>query len=545
MNEVLLQGFHYFLEPPFAQMNGQRLWVFLTNEADHLRSIGIDAIWIPPAYRGADVNGPGYDVYDHYNVGEFELNGKTETRYGTRAELQSAIAALHGNGNVKRINVYADVVLNHIDGGQPDGYWEAIRVEKFDRTIVRDGEGFERGVIEIKAWTCFDYPERAGKHSAFTWRAKHFDSVDTVIDIRQDGRSFTDTNKYIYRFLFNEPGFVPREKNFERWVDLEKGNYDYLNSCDFDYGRTDVREEMKSWGAWYFQQFDFDGIRFDAVKHISSHYIQQWLGHVRWKTGKDLFAVGEYIAFNTGKLHDYIEDISTKWEYPQRITLFDFPLFFKFQTASWAGEHYDLGLLFVNTLMAEAPTLAVTFVENHDYEFGRHENTHVQAWFKPLGYAFILLRESGYPCVFFPDYYGSETVKPHQGYLSGREYLDLLLQLRKQFGFGQEITYSDGNVAGWVRLGFVPGAKGAMAVVINTAHDQVRSITMHTARPNKRFYHLATIKWTPGRYQVIKQTYDRYGGKSDGLWTESDGSADFPADGGAVSIWIEDGVGLG
>jgi len=544
MNEVLFQGFHYFQESPFRQMNGQRLWVFLANEANHLRSIGIDAIWIPPAYRAADANGPGYDVYDHYNVGEFSLNGQIETRYGTKAELQAAISALHGDNASKKIDVYADVVLNHIDGGQPDGYWEAIRVEKEDRTIVRDGEGFERGRIEIKAWTGFDYPERGGNYSSFKWSSRHFDSVDTVIDIRQNGQVFTEANKYIYRYLFNESGFDPHEKNFDRWVDLEKGNYDYLNSCDFDYGRSDVRQEMMNWGAWYFQQFDFDGIRFDAVKHISRHYIQQWLGHVRWKTGKNLFAVAEYIADDTGKLHEYIKDVSTKWEFPQRVTMFDFALFFKFKTASWAGGQYDLGTLFNNTLMSEQPTLAVTFVENHDYEFGRHVDTHVQAWFKPLGYAFILLREGGYPCLFFPDYYGSVTVKTHQGYLSGREYLDLLLQLRKQFGFGQELSYSAGSVAGWVRLGFVAGAKGAMAVVINTAHDQVRSINMHTARPNKRFYHLATIKWTPGGYMVVKQSYLRYGNKASGLWTEADGSADFPSDGGAVSIWLEDGVGL-
>jgi alpha-amylase len=88
--------------------------------------------------------------------------------------------------------------------------------------------------------------------------------------------------------------------------------------------------------------------------------------------------------------------------------------------------------------MAEQPAKAVTFVENHDYQFGREFNSHVREWFKPLAYAFILLRDRGYPCVFFADYYGSHEKFEHQGQPSGREYLDLLLKLRKQFALGEE-----------------------------------------------------------------------------------------------------------
>jgi hypothetical protein len=52
----------------------------------------------------------------------------------------------------------------------------------------------------------------------------------------------------------------------------------------------------------------------------------------------------------------------------------------------------------------------------------------------------------------------------------------VLLKLRKQFALGEERYYADRNVAGWVRMGFVPGAKGAMAVVINTAYGAVKAI---------------------------------------------------------------------
>jgi alpha-amylase len=545
MNGVLLQGFHWFLEPNFPQSNGRTLWRFLKDQADHYRSIGIDAIWIPPAYQPAGRGSVGYDVYDHYNVGEFPLNGTMGTKYGTATELKEAIRSLHGDGNNRRMDVYADIVLNQKSGGAPnDLYWEAIRVETEDRTKERWAEGWESGKIELKGYTKFAYPERAGKYSGFQWDARHFDSVDTAFEIRQNGAVFTDGGKYIYRFLYNECGYIPHMKNFDRWVSLEKGNYDYLTSCDLDYGRPDVREEMKAWGEWFLREFDIDGVRIDAVKHISANYIREWVGHVRYKKGGELFAVAEYISGETPVLHNFISIVSASNEYPQRVCLFDFPLFFKFREVSQIGELYDLRNLFKGTLMEEQPALSVSFVENHDYEYGRDFRSHVQEWFKPLAYAYILLRAHGYPCIFFPDYYGSLTAGPHKAYHSGREYLDLLLKLRKQFALGAENYNARENVAGWTRLGFVPGAKGAMAIVINTAFGRVESIRMNTGRTYKLFNHLATIKWTESGFLVVRGAYGVYGNKEQGLWTDQSGWGEFPADGGTVSIWLEDGTGL-
>lgn len=290
INGVMLQGFHWFLKPNFPESHNRSLWQFLRDEADHFRTIGIDAIWLPPAYKAAfkRSNSVGYDVYDHFDLGEFTPPEEvtTKTKYGTKSELVDAIHALHGNGHQKWIQVYADVVLNHKMGGEKDNYWQAIRVEKNNRNSERWGEGFERGMIEIKAYTKFDHSERRGKYSSFQWRAKHFDSVDTAAEIRQNDRVFHDPkDKYIYRFLHNELGYRPADKSFDSWVSTEKGNDDYLTGCDFDYGRYDVREEMKYWGAWFAKELALDGVRLDAVKHISADYIREWLGHVRSDSG--------------------------------------------------------------------------------------------------------------------------------------------------------------------------------------------------------------------------------------------------------------------
>jgi alpha-amylase len=559
INGVMFQFFHWFLDSDDSHQNDKPLWGFLEEQADHLRDIGIDAVWIPPAYKGATGGySTGYDVYDHFDLGEFNSRSTLRTKYGTKDQLHDAINALHGfkmsaagelvrDGDKRYIHVYGDIVLNHRAGGAPDDHWQAVRVEKDDRTAERWLPGYESGLVDIQAYTNFDFAARGDKYSAFKWNSRHFDSVDSTSEIRQGSTTFSEKGgkdgKYIYRFVFNEPGYDPQEKNFEKWVDLEKGNYDYLQDSDFDYGRWDVREEMKYWGKWFVDEVGLDGLRLDAVKHITAGYIREWTGHVRAATGKPLFTVGEYITGDTRTLNDYLWYVSASGDYPQEMSLFDFPLRFRFKDASWKWGAFDLRTLNGHTLMAELPLKAVTFVENHDYQFGRDPDSHVQDWFKPLAYAFILLRDRGYPCVFFPDYYGSRDKDSHQGQPSGREYLDLLLILRKQFALGEERYYSDHNVAGWVRMGGVPGAKGAMAVTINNS-GQVKAIRMDTGRINKRFYHLATIKFHDDRFIVVRNRYDMYGDKAEGLWTDQSGCADFLADGGTVAIWIEDGVGL-
>jgi alpha-amylase len=255
--------------------------------------------------------------------------------------------------------------------------------------------------------------------------------------------------------------------------------------------------------------------------------------------------VAEYISETTGPLHDYLTQVSARGDYPQDICLFDFPLRFKFHRASWAGDSFDLRELGRDTLLAEQPSKAVTFVENHDYQYGREWESHVLEWFKPLAYAYILLRAGGYPCIFHADYYGVDPRLDGRGQAPGQEYLQLLLTLRKHFALGEERYYDERNVAGWVRLGETASAR-ALAVVVNNASAGVQSLWMDTGRSNRRFVHLATLKAAPQRsdtgagFQVLRDAYPAYADNAEALLTCSDGWAHFPSDAGSVAIWLED-----
>jgi alpha-amylase len=86
------------------------------------------------------------------------------------------------------------------------------------------------------------------------------------------------------------------------------------------------------------------------------------------------------------------------------MSLFDIPLHYRFREASLAEATYDLRTIFDRTLVQQQPSLAVTFVDNHDTQPGQSLESWVEPWFKPLAYALIILRRDGYPCVFQGDY---------------------------------------------------------------------------------------------------------------------------------------------
>jgi alpha-amylase len=557
-NGVLFQFFHWYLYEDDPRFGSKPLWIFLKDEAQHLKDIGISAIWLPPACKAAGgENDNGYSVYDRFDLGQFhqtwegdssQITASVRTKYGTKTELQDAINALHSQP--VPIQIYADVIINHQSGGGVDTYWQAIRVEKDDRTKERWGTGYEQGEIEVKGYTRFTYPARNGQYSQFQWFARHFNGIDTPISIRQNNMVFNDpTDKYIYRFLYNEPGYNPPVKMWDRHVSTEKGNYDYEMGCDLDFDRFDVREEIKYWGTWLTNELGLDGFRIDTIKHVNADFVREWLGHTRYFAGKpDFFAIGEYYTEDrsiSGELRSLIDRVNFYGEYPQKLSFFDFQLRNKIRDVSYNKGFYNLAELNRDTLQCEYPFHAVTFVENHDRQYGRNPNSHVREWVKPLAYAYILLREKGYPCIFFADYYGSSPNGYHVGQPEGRHYLDLLLDLRKKYALGEERYYEtyDGpnaTAVGWVRMGFVAGAVGAMAVVINIS-DSVKPVRMNTGRFNRKFYHYSTIRYidASNSFLIVKGQYNQYGNKANDLWTDPYGFSDFPADGESVAIWLE------
>jgi alpha-amylase len=483
-NGTMMQYFHWYIPP------GGTHWQTLQKQATELAQAGFTALWLPPAYKGA---GGGYDVgygvYDMFDLGEFDQKGTVKTKYGSKDEYTGAIAACQNAG----MQIYADVVFNHRDGGDEV---ETIRAVPYSRDNRNQPIG---DVREIEAYTKFTYPGRRGQYSTMQWNHWHFDSVNHNMKAPSDG--------IIY--LFEGQGF-------EKFLDLEKGNYDFLLGCDLDMDNLDVQEELKKWGCWVFDATQIDGFRLDAVKHVPAWFFRLWIDHVRNYAKKDLFCVGEYWSNNLPSLQWFLRETEGK------ISLFDVPLHQNFHVASLSGANYDMRRIFDGTLTADSPLLSVTFVENHDTQPCQALESPVEPWFKPLAYALILLRQEGYPCVFYPDYYGAEYANCRGGYpvilYPHRFLIDRFLEARRDYAYGPQYTYFDHpNCIGWTRLGDREHPK-AMAVVMSNGNDGFK--WMEVGKPNAKFVDIT---------EHIKEP----------VQTNQDGWGNFRCKGGSVSVWLE------
>ncbi len=479
---VMMQYFHWYLPADGS------LWRQVAAEADDLADAGFTALWLPPATKGSSSSDVGYGVYDLYDLGEFERRpgAAKRTKYGTRDEYLAAVGAAQAEG----IQIYADVVLNHKGGADATEKVKAVRVARDNRNHEFGGD------LEIEAWTRFDFPGRGNTHSDFKWRWYHFDGTDWAQDRGESNI-----------FKFRGAG-----KAWDWQVDTENQNYDYLMFSDIDLDHPEVVAELKRWGEWYLEETGVDGFRLDAVKHIRYGFFPEWLEHLRGRTGRELFTVAEYWSYDIGKLRGYLS--ATRGT----LSVFDAPLHNNFHQASGSGGGYDMRRLLENTLMKERPDLAVTLVDNHDTQPCQALASPVQDWFKPLAYAVILLRQEGYPNVFYADYYGAEYDDCAKIRLqSHKEAIDLLLDARRKYAWGPQRDFLDHpDIIGWTRQGDAEHPE-ALAVLITDGPGGTK--WMDTGRPGVEFRDLT-------------------GGFAEPIKTNGFGWGEFPVAGGAMSVWV-------
>jgi len=484
-----MQYFHWYIT---SQDN---LWNKVRENARNLSESGITALWLPPAYKGTGgANDVGYGIYDLYDLGEFDQKNSVRTKYGTRQEYLEAISALHSHG----VEAYADAVLNQKMGGDASEVTKAVPFFRDDRLNACSGEK------DVRVYTSFTFPGRKGVHSDFQWHWWHFDAVD------YDDFNPGDGGKI----------FLLQGKKFDDYVAQEHGNFAYLMGCDLDFQHEEVRKELTAWGKWYLDTTGVDGFRLDAIKHISSWFFPEWLDTMRKHAGRELFVVGEYWVPDIKALHWYIDAVGA------RMSVFDVPLHFNFHYASKQGGNFDMRRILDGTLMKERPTHAVTFVDNHDSQPLQALESVVEPWFKPLAYAFILLRAEGYPCVFYPDYYGAEyedTGKDGGRYRiimpSHKFLLDIFLKARRLYAYGPQYDYLDHyNCIGWTRLG-------------DENHPKSLAVLMSDGPPGSKWMEVGK----PGAGFT-----DLTGHVKEPVRANSDGWAEFFCNGGSVSVWLQE-----
>ncbi|MEJ3651681.1 glycoside hydrolase family 13 protein [Actinomycetes bacterium KLBMP 9759] len=116
----------------FADSNGDGIGDLrgITGKVDHLRDLGVDAVWLSPFYPSALADG-GYDVDDYRDV---------DPKLGTLADFDEMRAALHEAG----IKLIVDIVPNHTSN-RHEWFQAALAAPpgspERDRYVFRRGNG--------------------------------------------------------------------------------------------------------------------------------------------------------------------------------------------------------------------------------------------------------------------------------------------------------------------------------------------------------------------------------------------------------------------
>lgn len=430
-SDVYLQGF-YWNSPP-----GGIWYDSLSKIAPRLSSAGFSGIWFPSPVKGAGGGfSMGYDPYDHYDFGEYYQQGSKETRFGSKDELINAINAFHQVG----IQVFADAVMNHMNGGEEKAPYECKPYLSFPDS----------------GWLIFNYPYGSKR---FKKTPAYFYPNSQTCDVNPPYHGAGD------------PIF-----QFGEWL---------------AHDRAFVRDSLIVWGKYLKQVLGFDGFRLDAVKGIDPMFMGAWVSAVN----NDGFNVAEYYG-STSEIGNWLN--YTQNVYGGNVSMFDFPLRFTMRDmCNNTSGTFDMNNI-DNAGLINAGISGFdvsTFVENHDLDRigwdGSIDSGHDPIVSnKEMAYAYILLSE-GRPSVFYKDYFD-------YGF-AGK--IDTLIWIRKTFVYGSTTKRSglnpwylggNGNQNDLAKNLYIASRNGGdgkpqVFLVLNNHPTEWRGVWVNSNHPNQVF----------------------------------------------------------
>ena len=306
VKKVMLQGFWW----DYRNNNFTNKWSdYLTELSPRLSAIGIDAVWVPPAYKCNATSSVGYNPFDHYDLGDKYQKGGADslnvrTRMGNKNELLRMIAVMHANG----MEVIEDIVLNHTNeagtntgvGGQDpqtpysvanaNGY-KNFRYVSYATPLVNETQN--------------DYWTRAGRWPKnYTNFYPNAGNVCTTGDICSP--YFGPDVSYEYN-AFGPSSNIPQSGS----ANIGTATRNYVNPLQ---SSNYMRDNARGWMMWLKKQTSFDGWRFDAVKHYPVYVQEDLIYNTKYtlpdfaKGGESMFSLGEWIGTKT-ELDNYMNNV--------------------------------------------------------------------------------------------------------------------------------------------------------------------------------------------------------------------------------------------
>ena len=304
LKKTVLQAFWW----DYRHDNFPGSWAdYLTKLAPRLKSMGIDAIWIPPSYKNQSPTWVGYGPMDHYDLGDKYQKGSpnVNTALGTKDELLRMIAVMHTNG----IEVIQDIVLNHVDGAgsqqgiggidnhslslQSNNGYKNFRYVSYQTPAIDESQDdyFTRSGRWPKNYTNF-YPNAQNVCCNNEINSPYFGP-----DISYESNGIGQSS------VIPTSGFP---------ASLGPGR-PYINPTQpSDYMRTEAR----NWILWFKKQSGVDGFRWDAVKHFPIYVQEDLIYNLKYslpawaKGGQTMLNIGEWIG-SKGDIDGYVNAVAT------------------------------------------------------------------------------------------------------------------------------------------------------------------------------------------------------------------------------------------
>ncbi len=134
--------------------------------------------------------------------------------------------------------------------------------------------------------------------------------------------------------------------------------------ADLDFKHPEVIQNIYDWADWFMETTGVAGFRLDAVKHIDSFFMRNFIRDMKEKYGDDFYVFGEFWNPDKEANLDYLEKTEEHFD------LVDVRLHQNLFEASQAGANYDLRGIFTDSLVELKPdkavTLSTTTIPNED-----------------------------------------------------------------------------------------------------------------------------------------------------------------------------------
>ncbi len=296
---------------------------YLAEMAPRLKAMGVNTVWIPPAYKNSNPDFVGYMPFDNYDLGDkrqkgngHPLNDRLRTRVGSKDELLRMIAVMHANG----IEVIHDIVLNHngdagggvLTNGAPGAAGTAgAGGQDPNGTSMLTASGFKNFRYVSYATpavdeTANDYWTRSGRWAknwqnfySCTSSCNEINSMYWGPDIDYTSTSVGQSSNIPTSGTATVGGVARPFHN-----PAQANNY--------------MTDNARNWLLWLKKQTGSDGWRWDAVKHFPISVQETGIWHSKYDPslsveqagGQDMFCVGEWIG-NQNDIDAYANNISS------------------------------------------------------------------------------------------------------------------------------------------------------------------------------------------------------------------------------------------